>query len=160
MPRCFVVYSWPGDGEVALEPSAFEGYGWRLQVVPAAFAPNLNNEGKRTMQRLTSVAALMALSTAVGWAQEPVIGTWKTQVGTTAVIDQCSQGYCITMKTGDHAGKQIGSFQGRNGSFTGIIVEPESKKTFDGVLTVSGNTVRMKGCTMKVFCVSLIWKRL
>jgi uncharacterized protein (DUF2147 family) len=64
------------------------------------------------------------------------------------------------MKTGDHAGQQIGSFQGRNGSFKGTIIEPESKKTFDGVLTVSGNTVRMKGCTMKVFCLSLIWKRL
>jgi uncharacterized protein (DUF2147 family) len=111
------------------------------------------------MQRLIFMAALLALSTGVGWAQEPVLGTWKTQVGTMAVIDQCGQGYCITMKTGDHAGQKIGSFRGRNGSFTGTIIEPESRKTFDGVLTVSGNTVRMKGCTMKVFCVSLIWTR-
>ncbi|KQV70190.1 DUF2147 domain-containing protein [Rhizobium sp. Root1220] len=112
------------------------------------------------MHWLISAAAPLALIAHVASAQEPVVGKWKTQVGTTAAIDQCVQGYCITMKTGDHAGKKIGSFQGKNGSFVGTIVEPNSNKTFDGVLTVSGDTVRMRGCTMKVFCVSLIWKRL
>ncbi|MDM9623167.1 hypothetical protein A6U87_06555 [Rhizobium sp. AC44/96] len=112
------------------------------------------------MQRLASIAIPLALIAHIAVAQEPVIGIWKTQVGTTAAIDECAQGFCITMKTGDHAGQQIGTFQGKNGSFTGTIVEPDSKKTFTGVLAVSGDTVRMKGCTMKVFCVSLVWKRL
>ncbi len=112
------------------------------------------------MQRLAMITALMALVTSSAWAQEPVIGNWKTQVGTTAAIAQCAQGYCITMKTGNNAGKRIGAFQGSNGNFTGTIVEPDSNKTFTGVLTLTGDTVRMRGCTMKVICVSLIWTRL
>jgi len=112
------------------------------------------------MKRLVLTAASMALVAFSVLAQEPVVGTWKTQVGTTAAIDECAQGYCITMKTGNSAGKRIGSFQGSNGNFTGSIVEPESKKTFTGVLTLSGDTVHMRGCTMKVICVSLIWTRL
>ncbi len=112
------------------------------------------------MHWLALVAAPAALAASMVSAQEAVIGTWKTQVGTTAVIDQCVEGYCITMKTGDHAGQRIGSFQRRNGGFVGTIVEPDSKKTFDGVLSVAGDTVRMRGCTMKIVCRSLIWKRL
>lgn len=112
------------------------------------------------MQRLILITAPLALTAHIALAQEPVVGIWKTQVGTTASIDECVQGYCITMKTGDHAGQRIGSFKGGNGNFTGTIVEPDSKKTFNGILTVSGDTVRMEGCTMKVFCASLIWKRL
>ena len=112
------------------------------------------------MLRLALITAPMALVTFTALAQEPVVGNWKTQVGTTATIDECAQGYCITMKTGNNAGRRIGSFKGSNGNFTGSIIEPESKKTFTGVLTLSGNTVRMRGCTMKVICVSLIWTRL
>jgi len=112
------------------------------------------------MKRLVLTTASLALVAFGVMAQEPVVGIWKTQVGTTAAINECAQGYCITMKTGDNAGKRIGSFQGRNGNFTGTIVEPESKKTFRGVLKVSGDTVHMRGCTMKVICVSLIWTRL
>jgi uncharacterized protein (DUF2147 family) len=117
------------------------------------------------MKRLLSIAAPVALVTQLvltpmALAQEPVVGVWKTQVGTTATIQECADGYCITMKTGEHAGQKIGSFTGGNGSFTGTIIEPDSKKTFDGALTVSGDTVKMRGCTMKVICRSLIWTRL
>ncbi len=106
-----------------------------------------------------ALVANLALAHAAA-AQEPVVGVWKTQVGTTATIDQCGNGFCITMKTGEHAGQKIGTFTGGNGNFTGTIIEPDSKKTFDGVLTVSGDTVKMRGCTMKVICRSLIWTRM
>jgi uncharacterized protein (DUF2147 family) len=117
------------------------------------------------MYRLLSIAAPVALVTqlaltTVALAQEPVVGVWKTQVGTTATIQECGGGYCITMKTGEHAGQKIGTFTGGNGNFTGTIIEPDSKKTFDGVLTVSGDTVNMRGCTMKIICRSLVWTRL
>ncbi len=117
------------------------------------------------MKSLFSIAAPLALVTQlalmpIASAQEPVVGVWKTQVGTTATIAECGNGYCITMKTGEHAGQKIGSFTGENGNFTGTIIEPDSKKTFDGVLTVSGDTVKMRGCTMKVICRSLTWTRL
>jgi uncharacterized protein (DUF2147 family) len=117
------------------------------------------------MYRLFSIAAPVALVAQLALApmalaQELVVGVWKTQVGTTATIQECGDGFCITMKTGEHAGQKIGTFTGGNGNFTGTIIEPDSKKTFDGVLTVSGDTVKMRGCTMKVICRSLIWTRL
>lgn len=117
------------------------------------------------MYRLSPIAAPLALVTQFALAplvlaQEPVVGIWKTPVGTTATIQECGEGYCITMRTGEHAGQKIGSFTGGNGNFTGTIIEPDSRKTFNGVLTVSGDTVRMRGCTMKVICRSLIWTRL
>ncbi|EPE94607.1 DUF2147 domain-containing protein [Rhizobium grahamii] len=112
------------------------------------------------MKRLGLITASLTLVASSVLAQEPVVGTWKTEVGTTAAIDECAQGYCITMKTGNNAGKRIGTFRGSKGNFTGTIVEPESRKTFNGVLTQTGDTVHMRGCTMKVICVSLIWTRL
>ncbi|MDM9625458.1 DUF2147 domain-containing protein [Rhizobium sp. S152] len=117
------------------------------------------------MERLSLLAAPLALMNAVsvtspGLAQDPVVGLWKTPVGTTAVIGECGKGFCITMKTGEHAGQTIGSFTGANGSFSGTITEPDSRKTFEGVLTLSGDTVKMRGCTMKVICRSLVWTRL
>jgi uncharacterized protein (DUF2147 family) len=84
----------------------------------------------------------------------------KTEAGTTAAIGPCGGGYCITLKTGKHAGERIGTFNGKDGHYSGKITDPDAKKTYDGVMTVSGNTVTMKGCVMSVFCQSQTWTRL
>jgi uncharacterized protein (DUF2147 family) len=109
--------------------------------------------------RITIVAGLV-LSAGLANAAEPIIGNWKTEAGTTAAIDPCGGGYCITLKTGKHAGERIGTFNGKDGHYSGKITDPDAKKTYDGVMTVSGNTVTMKGCVMRVFCQSQTWTRL
>jgi len=112
------------------------------------------------MRKTIALAAAMIMGTGAAFSAEPVLGDWKTQAGTTAAIAPCSGGYCITLKTGKHAGEQIGTFSGKGGSYVGRITDPDAKKAYDGVMTVSGNTVKMKGCVMKVFCQSQIWTRL
>lgn len=69
-------------------------------------------------------------------------------------------GYCITLKSGKHAGKQIGTFSGKDGSYSGKITDPDANKTYDGSLTVSGGALTMKGCVLKVICESQTWPRL
>ena len=51
-------------------------------------------------------------------------------------------------------------FSGKGGSYAGKITNPDAKKTYDDVMTVSGNIVKMRGCVMKVFCQSQTWTRL
>nr|WP_225524960.1 DUF2147 domain-containing protein [Rhizobium leguminosarum] len=44
-----------------------------------------------------------------------------------------------------------------NGRYSGKITDPDAKRTYDGVTSVCGNTVAMKGSVMKVFCQSKVW---
>jgi uncharacterized protein (DUF2147 family) len=112
------------------------------------------------MRKIIAFAAALTMATGVAYSAEPILGNWKTEAGTTAAIGPCGSGYCIVLKTGKHAGQQIGTFSGKGGSYSGKITDPDAKKTYDGVMTVSGNSVTMKGCVMKVFCQSQTWTRL
>ncbi|WP_184692724.1 DUF2147 domain-containing protein [Rhizobium leguminosarum] len=106
-----------------------------------------------------AIAALVAVP-AIAYAEDPIVGNWKTELGDTAAIAACSGGYCITLQSGKHAGKQIGTFRGKDGSYEGKITDPSANKTYDGSLTVSGNALKLKGCVMKVVCESQTWPRL
>jgi uncharacterized protein (DUF2147 family) len=112
------------------------------------------------MMNTLALATVVAMTAGAAYSAEPILGNWKTEVGTTAAIGPCGGGYCIVLKTGKHAGEQIGTFSGKSGTYAGKITDPDAKKTYDGVMTVSGNTVKMKGCVMKVFCQSQTWTRL
>ena len=39
---------------------------------------------------------------------DPIEGNWKTKTGETAAIAGCGGAFCITLKTGEYAGKSIG----------------------------------------------------
>jgi uncharacterized protein (DUF2147 family) len=106
------------------------------------------------------IAAALTASTTSALAAEPIVGNWKTEAGDTAVIAACATGYCITLKTGKFAGRQIGAMAGKGGNYAGEITDPAANKTYSGSGTVSGDTVKMKGCAMKVFCRSQTWTRL
>ena len=93
-------------------------------------------------------------------AGEPIEGNWKTASGETAAIAPCSGGFCITLKTGAHAGKQIGKLAGSGTDYSGSITDPKEDKTYSGSGSVSGNTLKMKGCVLSVFCKSQNWTRL
>lgn len=112
------------------------------------------------MIRVTILAAALLVSAGAAFADEPIVGNWKTMEGDTAAITPCAGSYCVTLKTGKYAGKQIGRMQGTGNSYTGELTDPAEDKTYSGSGTVSGNTVRMKGCVMKVFCKSQTWTKL
>ena len=112
------------------------------------------------MLRTLMLAAALALSATASHAAEPIEGNWKTASGETALIGKCGDAFCVTLKTGKHAGKQIGKLSGKDGSYSGEITDPEADKTYSGSGYVTGNSLRMKGCVLKVLCKSQTWTRL
>jgi len=112
------------------------------------------------MIRTIIIASVLALSAGFAHADEPIVGNWKTASGDTAQIAACGGGYCITLKSGKFSGKKIGTLAGTGGSYDGEITDPKDDKTYSGSGTVSGDTLKMKGCVLKVLCKSQTWTRL
>jgi len=112
------------------------------------------------MKRMFIAIAALAAFPTIANAEDPIVGNWKTELGDTAAITSCGGGYCITLKSGKHAGKQIGNFRGKDGNYEGKITDPDANKTYDGSLTVSANALKLKGCILKVVCESQTWPRL
>jgi uncharacterized protein (DUF2147 family) len=104
--------------------------------------------------------ATFLLTAGLVFAADPLVGNWKTEDGTTSAIAHCGGGYCITVKSGKYSGRKIGNFNGKDGAYAGQITDPETNKTYNGTLKLSGNSVKMQGCVMKVFCKSQTWTRL
>ena len=50
--------------------------------------------------------------------------------------------------------------QGSGNDYSGEITDPSEDKIYSGYGTVSGNTLKMKGCVMSLFCKSQTWTRL
>ncbi len=111
------------------------------------------------MKRMMTIAAALMLSGNLAFAGEAIEGNWKTASGETAVIGPCGGAFCVTLKTGKHAGKQIGKLAGKGNSYSGEITDPANDKTYSGSGTVSGNSLSMKGCVLKVLCKSQTWTR-
>lgn len=112
------------------------------------------------MMRTLTLAAALALAATAGQAAELIEGNWKTASGETAAIGQCGASYCVTLKTGKYAGRQIGRLSGKDGEYSGEITDPVEDKTYSGSGSVSGNALKMKGCVLKILCKSQTWTRL
>ena len=106
------------------------------------------------------MAALLAASSTAAFAGEPIEGNWKTASGETAAIASCGGGYCITLKTGKHAGKRIGNMNGNGDTYSGEITDPANDKTYSGNASISGASLKMQGCVLKVLCKSQTWTRM
>lgn len=106
------------------------------------------------------LAAAITVIAGIAHAEEPIVGNWKTAAGDTAVIASCGGSYCVTLKTGKYAGRKIGTLAGTDGSYAGEITDPAAEKTYSGSGKISGNSLRMQGCVMKVLCKSQTWTRL
>ena len=87
--------------------------------------------------------------------------TGKTQSGATALIAGGGS-FSITLKSGKHSGKKIGTFSAAgSNSYTGKITDPDTDKTYTGKATLSGNSLKMKGCVLGgLLCKSQTWTRL
>ena len=105
-------------------------------------------------------ATLLVAFTSPALSAEPIEGNWKTASGETAAIAPCGGAFCITLKTGAHAGKQIGKLAGTGASYTGEITDPKDDKTYSGSAAVSGAMLKLKGCVLKVLCKSQNWSKL
>ncbi|GLR49941.1 DUF2147 domain-containing protein [Shinella yambaruensis] len=112
------------------------------------------------MNLKTWIAAALLIVPGAALAAEPIEGTWKTASGETAAIAKCGGSFCITLKTGKFAGKRIGKLEGAGADYTGSITDPAADKTYSGSGSVSGNSLKMKGCVLKVLCKSQTWSRL
>jgi uncharacterized protein (DUF2147 family) len=112
------------------------------------------------MKRILTIATALMMSGNLAFAGEAIEGNWKTASGETAVIGPCGGAFCVTLKTGKHAGKQIGKLSGKGNSYSGDITDPANDKTYSGTGTVSGNSLSMKGCVLKILCKSQTWTRL
>jgi uncharacterized protein (DUF2147 family) len=112
------------------------------------------------MIRTTIITVALLFSAGTALADEPIVGNWKTVAGDTAAIAPCGGDYCVTLKTGKYAGRQIGKMHGKGGTYTGEITDPAVDKTYAGSGTTSGSTLKMQGCVLKVFCKSQTWTRL
>tara|TARA_R110002020_G_scaffold19053_41_gene66252 strand:+ start:4876 stop:5214 length:339 start_codon:yes stop_codon:yes gene_type:complete len=111
---------------------------------------------KTTM--LTAAIVMALLSPAA--AAEPIEGNWQTASGETAVIAPCGDAFCVTLKTGQFAGRQIGQMNGQGEAYKGEITDPAVDKTYSGTSKVTGNSLQMQGCVLAIFCKSQTWTRL
>ncbi|MBX5224531.1 MULTISPECIES: DUF2147 domain-containing protein [unclassified Rhizobium] len=112
------------------------------------------------MIRSLVLAGAIAVIAGTAYAEEPIVGNWKTASGETAVIAACGGSFCVTLKTGKYTGRKIGTFAGTGGSYAGEITDPAADKTYSGSGKISGNSLKMQGCVMKILCKTQTWTRL
>ena len=112
------------------------------------------------MIRTLITAGAFVVAMAAPALADPIEGNWKTKSGETAAISSCGGSYCVTLKTGKHSGKRIGKMKGSDGSYSGTITDPANDKTYKGSASISGNTMKMKGCVLAVLCRSENWSKL
>jgi uncharacterized protein (DUF2147 family) len=70
------------------------------------------------IRKLIAAGALVAAMTAPTLA-DPIVGNWKTKSGETAAISACGGAFCVKLKTGKYAGKQIGKMKARRRQILG-----------------------------------------
>jgi uncharacterized protein (DUF2147 family) len=111
-------------------------------------------------RRLSMALAATMLLAGAAFA-DPIEGNWKTQSGETAAIGGCGGGFCITLKTGKHSGKQIGKLSASGGNYTGQITDPATDKTYKGKASISGSSMKMSGCVLGgLICKNQTWTKL
>ena len=108
------------------------------------------------MIRTLITAGAFVVAMAAPALADPIEGNWKTKSGETAAISSCG----VTLKTGKHSGKRIGKMKGSDGSYSGTITDPANDKTYKGSASISGKTMKMKGCVLAVLCRSENWSKL
>ena len=128
------------------------------------------------MKRLLIGALLYVVSALPGFAQEAVLGLWKTAVddGAYAYVDihMCGDNVCGTiMRTFNAEGEYQSPNIGRdiiinmvprgNGKYAGKVWRPSNDKVYVGKLVLNGDQLSMKGCVAGgLICKSSLWTRI
>ncbi|MDW5318491.1 DUF2147 domain-containing protein [Rhizobium sp. PL01] len=105
------------------------------------------------------IAAAFTLISGVAVGADELVGNWKTQDGQISLIKRCGSEYCIVAKSGQYAGQKIGSFTATADAYTGRITVPRNKATYSGKLTVTGDSLKLRGCATNVLCKTQTWVR-
>lgn len=103
---------------------------------------------------------ILTMLSGVANAADTIAGAWKTENGETALIARCGADYCITAKTGKYAGQQLGSFTATSDTYVGRLTDPQTRATYSGKLTLSGTSLKLRGCANTVLCKTQTWTRL
>lgn len=111
------------------------------------------------IRRLAMAIGLLAGALGPAVAAEPVVGDWRTASGEMARIAPCGDAFCISLTTGKFSGQRIGRMSGSGGRYEGEITDPEAERTYAGRAEVSGASMKLTGCALKVFCRSQTWTR-
>ncbi|MGJ8569808.1 MAG: DUF2147 domain-containing protein [Hoeflea sp.] len=112
------------------------------------------------MIRTLFIAGALVAAMAAPALADAIEGNWKTKSGETASISSCGGAYCVTLKSGKHSGKRIGKMTGSDGSYTGTITDPAKDKTYSGSASISGKSMKMKGCVLSILCRTETWSKL
>jgi uncharacterized protein (DUF2147 family) len=110
----------------------------------------------------TFIVAAAATAAMTGAAlADPIAGNWRTGSGERAAIAACGSAFCITLRSGEHSGRQIGQMTpGGGGNYSGEITVPSENKTYKGKATLAGNTLTMSGCVLGgLICRGEDWTR-
>jgi uncharacterized protein (DUF2147 family) len=119
-----------------------------------------SDERLKMPRHILSAIATLTLMAGAADGADLLSGNWKTGGGETAMIAQCGSDYCITAKSGKFAGQQLGSFSGTAGIYDGRLTDPQNKATYSGKLTLSGDSLTLRGCATSVLCKTQTWTRL
>ena len=107
----------------------------------------------------TFFAAAVALFSASMAMADPIEGNWRTQSGENAKISKCGGSFCIKLTTGQYNGSNIGRLKGSNGKYSGTVTDPSDDRQYRGSATVSGNSMKLTGCALRVFCQTQNWRK-
>ncbi|MCP4315180.1 MAG: DUF2147 domain-containing protein [Hyphomicrobiales bacterium] len=98
-------------------------------------------------KKIAATAIVLAALGSTAMSADPIVGNWRTQSGEAAAIAPCGGGnFCITLKTGNHAGSAIGKLANTGGRYKGKITDPATDKTYTGKASISGAIMKMSGC--------------
>ncbi|EHH03584.1 hypothetical protein ATCR1_20875 [Agrobacterium tumefaciens CCNWGS0286] len=110
--------------------------------------------------KLMLTSTFLGLLVSGASAAEPIEGKWKNGPVEIITIKPCGKEFCLTMTTGEFAGKSIGKLSGRGANYAGEITDPEDDRTYSGTGAIDGNVLKLKGCALKIFCKTVTWDRL
>ncbi|MEL6504188.1 MAG: DUF2147 domain-containing protein [Pseudomonadota bacterium] len=111
------------------------------------------NRTTKTLVGAAAIGCVLALSS-TAFAQS-IVGKWKTSDGRNASVVKCGGSFCI--KGSD--GSTVGRMKGSGNSYSGTITDPSNNRTYSGSAKVSGNSMKLRGCALKVFCRTQTWRR-
>lgn len=102
---------------------------------------------------VTAIVPIAALA-------DPIEGEWTTMDTSIATINECEEHFCIVMKTGDWPGKEIGRLKrAGKGKYSGSVTDPRDGRTYAGRASLVGDSLKLSGCALKIFCQTESWTR-
>lgn len=126
------------------------------------------------MKHITLAAAALALWAGAA-AADPAEGTWKTEIDDGAyahvTIAPCGKAVCGTFArtfnaSGEYQSPNLGKtvvidmVPDGGGSYSGKVWRPSNNKIYIGKMTLSGDTIALKGCVAGgLICSSQTWTR-